>query len=91
MPIDRVVNKPTTLFIGINTFAALPYGKKTGTKQQKCHQSFDVRNRTTTFAAVLQKYAHKAMETIMRNDNINRYIAAWWTSHKQHIYIQDPK
>ena len=45
----------------------------------------------TTFVAVLQKYAHKTMETIMRNDNINRYIAAWWTSHKQHIYIQDPK
>ena len=77
MPIDRVVNKPTTLFIGINIFAALPYGKKTGTKQQKCHQSFDTRNRTTTFAAVLQKYAHKAMKTIMRNNNINRYIAAW--------------
>ena len=91
MLIDRVVNKTTTLFIGINAFASLPYGKKTGTKQQKCHQSFDTKNRMTTFAAVLQKYAHKAMETIMRNDNINRYIAAWWTSHKQHIYIQDPK
>lgn len=91
MPIDRVVNKPTTLFIGINAFASLLYDKKAGTKQQKCHQSFGTRNRMTTFAAVLQKYAHKAMETIMRNDNINRYIAAWWTSHKQHIYIQDPK
>ena len=31
----------------------------------------------TTFVAALQKYAHKAMETIMRNNNINRYIAAW--------------
>ena len=77
MPIDRVVNKTTTLFIGINIFAALPYGKKTGIKQQKCYQSFDIRNRTTTFAAVLQKYVHKTMGTIMRNDNINRYIAAW--------------
>ena len=77
MPIDRVVNKTTTLFIGINIFAALLYDKKAGKKQQKCHQSFDTKNRMTTFAAVLQKYAHKTMETIMRNDNINRYIAAW--------------
>ena len=91
MPIDRVVNKPTTLFIGINAFASLLYDKKAGTKQQKCHQSFDTKNRMTTFAAVLQKYVHKTMGTIMRNDNINRYIAAWWTSHKPHIYIQDPK
>lgn len=77
MPIDRVVNKPTTLFIGINAFASLLYDKKADTKQQKCHQSFDIRNRTTTFAAVLQKYVYKTMGTIMRNDNINRYIAAW--------------
>ena len=65
--------------------------RKQAQNKKKCHQSFDIRDRMTTFVAVLQKYAHKAMETIMRNDNINRYIAAWWTSHKQHIYIQDPK
>ena len=77
MPIDRVVNKTTTLSIGINAFAALLYDKKQVQNKKKCHQSFDIRNRMTTFAAVLQKYAHKAMETIMRNNNINRYIAAW--------------